>query len=41
MYQLDYKFSIKRITKATDEDYLAAVKIYNETTPNDIKNQYL
>ena len=31
------KFAIKKIEKATDEDYLKALAIYNETTPIDIK----
>lgn len=35
--QLEYKFSIKKVTKSTDEDYLTALKIYNDTTPSEIK----
>ena len=35
--QLEYKFSIKRVSKSTDEDYLTALKIYNDTTPNEIR----
>lgn len=32
-----HRFAIKRITKSTSEDYISALKIYNETTPPDIK----
>ena len=35
--QLENKFSIRRIMKTSDEDYIKALIIYNETTPNDIK----
>lgn len=34
---IENTFSIKRITKSTDESYIEALKIYNETTPVDIK----
>lgn len=34
---LEHRFAIKRITKSSNEDYLSALKIYNETTPPDIK----
>jgi len=37
MDRLENKFSIKRVTKSTDDGYLEALKIYNETTPVDIK----
>jgi len=37
METLVNKFAIKRITKTTDEAYITALKIYNETTPNSIK----
>lgn len=35
--RLEHKFKIRRINKATDNDYLAALKIYNETTPYEIR----
>lgn len=35
--ELDYKFSIRRFDKSSDSDYAAALKIYNETTPYEIK----
>lgn len=35
--RLDNKFSVKRITKSSDVDYATALRIYNETTPSDIK----
>lgn len=35
--QLEHKFSIRRIVKSTDDDYITALRIYNETTPVDIK----
>lgn len=35
--ELDYCFTIRRIEKSTDADYAAALKIYNETTPYEIK----
>lgn len=34
---INYCFSIRRIEKSTDPDYLGALKIYNETTPYEIK----
>lgn len=34
---LEYRFLIKRISKSTNEDYISALKIYNETTPPEIK----
>lgn len=34
---LENRFAIKRIRKASDEEYLKALAIYNSTTPNDIK----
>lgn len=34
---LEHQFAIKRIMKASNEDYISALKIYNETTPPDIK----
>lgn len=34
---LEYCFSIRRIEKISDADYLAALEIYNETTPYEIK----
>lgn len=35
--ELEYSFRIRRIEKSTDADYAAALKIYNETTPYEIK----
>ena len=35
--ELDYRFSIRRLDRSTDSDYTAALKIYNETTPYEIK----
>jgi len=35
--QLENKFTIRRIQKSSDEDYVTALRIYNETTPVDIK----
>jgi len=35
--ELDYRFSIRRLDRSTDSDYAAALKIYNETTPYEIK----
>lgn len=35
--ELDYRFKIRRIEKSIDADYAAALKIYNETTPYEIK----
>lgn len=35
--ELDYKFKIKRIEKSSDPDYAKALRIYNETTPYEIK----
>jgi len=35
--RLEHKFEIRRICKPTDQEYLEALKIYNETTPYDIK----
>jgi hypothetical protein len=34
---IENKFSVKRIKKSTDSDYISALKIYNETTPIDIR----
>ena len=34
---LEHKFTIKRIFKTTDEDYIKALHIYNDTTPFEIK----
>ncbi|EOS11393.1 hypothetical protein C802_03107 [Phocaeicola sartorii] len=30
---LEHRFAIKRITKTSNEDYISALKICNETTP--------
>ena len=35
--QLEHRFSIKRVTKTSDEDYIKALRIYNDTTPFEIK----
>ncbi len=35
--QLEHKFSIKRVGKTTEEDYVKALRIYNDTTPFEIK----
>ena len=35
--KIEHKFSIKRILKSTDDDYLKASLIYNDTTPFEIK----
>lgn len=35
--QLENKFSIRRITKTTDDEYIKALYVYNDTTPTDIK----
>lgn len=37
IYQLEHKFSIKRVTKTSDEDYIQALRIYNDTTPFEIR----
>jgi hypothetical protein len=34
---LEHRFSIRRVTKASDSEYQKALTIYNNTTPNDIK----
>lgn len=34
---IENRFLIKRITKPTDEDYLAALKIYSDATPQEIR----
>ncbi|MDE5802545.1 MAG: hypothetical protein K2I22_06480 [Lachnospiraceae bacterium] len=35
--QLEHRFSIKRISKTTEDDYIKALRIYNDTTPFEIK----
>ena len=35
--QLAYRFEIKRINKPTESEYITALRIYNETTPVEIK----
>lgn len=35
--EFDYHFIIRRVEKSTEEDYVSALKIYNETTPPEIK----
>jgi hypothetical protein len=36
---LEHNFAVKRVHKASDEEYLEALAIYNITTPNDIKTK--
>ena len=36
--ELGHKFSMA-LQKATDEEYIAALRIYNETTPFEIRNR--
>lgn len=36
---LEHKFSIRRVQKATDEEYITALRIYNETTPFEIRTE--
>jgi hypothetical protein len=35
--QLEHKFSIKHVVKTTEEDYIKALRIYNDTTPFEIR----
>lgn len=35
--QLEHKFSIKRVGKTTEDDYIKALRIYNDTTPFEIR----
>lgn len=35
--KIDYLFSIKRVKRTTDSDYINAIKIYNENIPYDIR----
>lgn len=35
--KLEHKFSIRRVEKTSDEDYVKALLIYNDTTPFEIK----
>lgn len=35
--QLEHKFSIRRVEKTSDDDYVKALHIYNDTTPYEIK----
>ncbi len=35
--QFEHNFKIRRVTRTTDEDYITALRIYNETTPYEIK----
>lgn len=35
--KLQYEFSIRRIETSSDPDFVVALKIYNETTPYEIK----
>ncbi|MDR0307071.1 MAG: hypothetical protein LBI42_09585 [Chitinispirillales bacterium] len=37
MEQLENRYAIKRLLKSSDDGYLEALKIYNESTPIDIK----
>ncbi len=38
-YELEHRFSIRRVNKATDEEYIAALRIYNETIPYEIRTE--
>lgn len=35
--RLEHRFSIKHVTRTSDEDYVKALRIYNDTTPYEIK----
>ena len=35
--QLEHRFSIKRVVKTSEDDYIKALRIYNDTTPFEIK----
>ena len=35
--KLEYRFAIKHIKKLTDDDYIKALHIYNDTTPYEIR----
>ena len=35
--KISNEFIIKRVNKTSDEDYIKALKIYNDTTPYEIK----
>ena len=35
--QFEHRFRIRRVLKASDDEYVAALRIYNETTPYEIK----
>lgn len=35
--ELEHKFSIKRVQKTNDDDYIKALRIYNDTTPYEIR----
>lgn len=37
MNHLEHKFSIKRVHKTSDDEYIKALRIYNDTTPFEIK----
>lgn len=37
--EIGYQFRIRRIQKVTDEEYIAALRIYNETTPFEIRTE--
>ena len=34
---LEHRFAVRRITRSLDPDYQKGLRIYNSTTPNDIK----
>lgn len=38
-YELDHHFSIRRVCKATDDEYITTLKIYNETIPSEIRTE--
>lgn len=35
--RFEHKFAIKRVVKTTDDEYIKALRIYNDTTPHEIK----
>lgn len=38
-YKLEHHFSIRRVYKTTDDEYILALKIYNETIPFEIRTE--
>lgn len=37
--EIGHQFNIRRVQKVTDEEYIAALRIYNETTPFEIRTE--